>query len=184
MDNLQKNRLELDIADTLPASLYESAQLTALFNRTLTFIDQKLTDGLALPYYVFDDKLTVSDWRKLTKSISIYVCDSDEGLLLNQEARGKNYATNILSYPSELPKELLTQMGDVFLGELVICHDVVAKQAKEQEKTFANHLTHLVIHGILHLLGFDHELGQAQQDEMEGFEIAILQTLGIDNPYI
>ena len=75
-------------------------------------------------------------------------------------------------------------MPDIPLGELIICHEVVEQQATEQNKTVANHATHLLVHGILHLLGFDHELGQAEQDEMEGFEIAILEKLGIANPYI
>ena len=69
------------------------------------------------------------------------------------------------------------------LGELVICHAVVANQAAEQGKSVSEHLTHLLVHGILHVLGFDHELGQAQQDEMERIEIAVLASLSIANPY-
>lgn len=184
MSDFHNISLDLDVADGLPQNQYMQENLTALFDKVLQFIEQKLINDLVLPYYVFDDVFTFTDWQKLSKSISIYVCNTDEGLELNKESRGKDYATNILSYPSQLPKELLVQMGDVFLGELVICHDVVVKQGIEQDKTFDNHLTHLVIHGILHLLGFDHELGKTQQDEMESFEIAILQSLGIDNPYL
>lgn len=115
--------------------------------------------------------------------LEIYVTDSIEGRELNLEARGKDYATNILSYPSELPESVLEMLPSLPLGELVICHAVVVSQADEQGKTVREHLTHLIVHGILHLLGFDHELGQAEQDEMEGLEIEILKGLGIENPY-
>ena len=70
------------------------------------------------------------------------------------------------------------------LGELVICHAVMLCEAAEQNKEALQHISHLLIHGILHLLGFDHELGQAEQDEMESFEIEILAGLNIPNPYI
>ena len=88
-----------------------------------------------------------------------------------------------MSYPSELPADLLTMMDSLPLGELIICHDVVVHEANEQGKTLNDHLTHLLVHGILHLLGFDHELGQDQQDEMEGLEIEILAGFGVSNPY-
>ena len=69
------------------------------------------------------------------------------------------------------------------LGELIICHAVMIREAAEQNKEAVQHISHLLIHGILHLLGFDHELGQAEQDEMERFEIEILAGLNIPNPY-
>lgn len=115
--------------------------------------------------------------------LDIYITDLDEGRMINLEARGKDYATNILSYPSELPSDVFAMLPTLPLGELVICHEVVARQADEQGKKIEHHLTHLLIHGILHLLGFDHELGQTEQDEMEHIEITILQQLGIANPY-
>ena len=69
------------------------------------------------------------------------------------------------------------------LGELIICHGVMVREAAEQEKTVPQHISHLLIHGILHLLGFDHELGQAEQDAMEALEIEILAGLNLPNPY-
>ena len=163
---------------------YAPDELQKTLNATLSEMSARLDKGLSLPYFVFDEVLGKQDWQALPKSLDVYVCGTDEGQALNLDARGKDYATNILSYPSGLPNALLMDMGEITLGELVICHDVVVREADEQGKSFEHHLTHLLVHGILHLLGFDHELGQAEQDEMEGFEIAILSTLGIDNPYL
>lgn len=118
-----------------------------------------------------------------TCEIELYITEPVEAQAINLDARGKDYATNILSYPSELPPSLVEMLPTVPLGELVICHAVVAKQAEEQGKTLADHLTHLLVHGMLHLLEFDHELGQAEQDEMESIEIAVLSELNIRNPY-
>ena len=105
-----------------------------------------------------------------------------EGRELNLEARGKDYATNILSYPSDLPVAIIDLMPTLPLGELIICHEVVVREAAEQDKTVAQHISHLLVHGMLHLLGFDHELGQAEQEEMQVLEIEILASLNLPNP--
>ena len=104
----------------------------------------------------------------LPKSLDIYVCGAGEGRELNLDARGKDYATNILSYPSGLSAEMCVMMNAVPLGELVICHNVVVREASEQGKKTDEYLAHLITD---------------EQDEMEGFEIEILNTLGIHNPY-
>lgn len=118
-----------------------------------------------------------------TVELEIYVTEPVEARAINLDARGKDYATNILSYASELPEAVLDLLPALPLGELVICHAVVVSQAAEQGKTVEQHLTHLLVHGMLHLLGFDHELGQAEQDEMEAIEIAVLDKLSVANPY-
>ena len=118
-----------------------------------------------------------------TVELEIYVTEPVEACAINLDARGKDYATNILSYASELPETVLELLPALPLGELVICHAVVVSQAAEQGKTIEQHLTHLLVHGMLHLLGFDHELGQAEQDEMEAIEIAVLDKLSVANPY-
>ena len=115
--------------------------------------------------------------------ISLILLDEEEARAYNRDYRGKDYATNILSYASELPEAVVELLPALPLGELVICHAVVVSQAAEQGKTVAQHLTHLLVHGMLHLLGFDHELGQAEQDEMEAIEIAVLDKLSVANPY-
>lgn len=171
-----------DVAGLTELPMYNETKITEIFNHALMVMNDKITHGLALPYYLFDE-LPAQNWIDLPKSLDIYVCGTTEGRELNLDARSKDYATNILSYPSGLPLDVCAMMNAVPLGELVICHDVVVREADEQDKTADEHLTHLIVHGILHLLGFDHELGQEEQDEMEGFEIEILAGLGIGNPY-
>ena len=83
-----------------------------------------------------------------------------------------------------MPIAIIELMPTLPLGELVICHDVMVREAEEQNKAVDQHISHLLIHGVLHLLGFDHELGQAEQDEMERFEIDILANLDLPNPYV
>ncbi|SUD89996.1 rRNA maturation RNase YbeY [Psychrobacter phenylpyruvicus] len=166
------------VANEIADNFYSTQHIQQVLTTTLEFINAQ---PVTLPYF---EELEPENWAKKPKQMGVYLTDSVEGRELNLEARGKDYATNILSYPSDLPAFILAEMPEISLGELVICHEVVEQQAIEQHKTVADHVTHLLIHGILHLLGFDHELGQAEQDEMEGFEIAILQKLGISNPYI
>ena len=165
-----------DILDTF----YNRKHLQAVMMAALDYIDGRIKEGLSLPYFAdIDPEL----WQEKSKELDIYITDEIEGQALNLEARGKDYATNILSYPSALPAAIIELMPTLPLGELVICHDVIVREAAEQEKTIAQHISHLLIHGVLHLLGFDHELGQDEQDEMERFEIEILAGLGLPNPY-
>ena len=169
------------IDDEILESFYNRENLLKVMMATLDNIDERIKNGLTLPYYADID---TEVWQEKSKALDIYITDAVEGQELNLEARGKDYATNILSYPSDLPAAIIGLMPTLPLGELVICHAVVVREAAEQKKTVAQHISHLLIHGILHLLGFDHELGQAEQDEMESFEIAILAGLGLPNPYL
>ena len=165
-----------DILDTF----YNRKHLQSVMMAALDYIDGHIKKGLSLPYFAdIDPEL----WQEKSKELDIYITDEIEGQALNLEARGKDYATNILSYPSDLPAAIIELMPTLPLGELVICHDVIVREAAEQEKTIAQHISHLLIHGVLHLLGFDHELGQDEQDEMERFEIEILAGLSLPNPY-
>lgn len=175
------DELSLSFADTLTTdrqSAYNEQLFYTAFTQTMSVMNQKHAQGLAFAY--FDD--ADSYWHK-PKSLDIYITDSTEGRQLNLDARGKDYATNVLSYPADLPSEIVQILPQISLGELILCDEVVAKEAGEQGKSFEHHLTHLIVHGILHLLGFDHEISDVDADEMEGFEIEILAKLGIDNPY-
>ncbi len=162
-------------------NFYTEETLRPVLIATLDYMNKRMTNGLKLPYFTdIENEL----WHQKPKTLDIYITDGTEGRELNLEARGKNYPTNILSYPSEMPVNIIELMPTLPLGELIICHEVVVREAAEQDKTMAQHISHLVTHGVLHVLGFDHELGQAEQDEMESFEIEILATLNIPNPYL
>ncbi|HET8899666.1 MAG TPA: rRNA maturation RNase YbeY [Rhodanobacteraceae bacterium] len=116
--------------------------------------------------------------RRGATELSIRLVDTDEGRELNRHYRGKDYATNVLSFPVELPPGVKSPL----IGDLVICAPVVAREALEQGKTTRNHYAHLTIHGVLHLLGFDH-IEPAEAERMEALETRILASLGIDDPY-
>lgn len=110
--------------------------------------------------------------------LSIRLVDEAESAELNQQYRGKNGPTNVLSFPFESPIELDPRL----LGDLVICAPVVEKEAAEQDKAVNDHWAHMVVHGCLHLLGYDH-IEDEEAEQMEALEIEILNTLNIINPY-
>ncbi len=110
--------------------------------------------------------------------LAIRLVDAKEGRALNRHYRGKDYATNVLSFPVELPEGVVLPL----LGDLVICAPVVAKEALEQGKPLAAHYAHLTVHGVLHLLGLDHE-DDREAEAMEQLERDILATLGLPDPY-
>ena len=116
--------------------------------------------------------------------IGIACVDGDYSQALNLQYRGKDKPTNVLSFPSDIPSEILPMLDARPLGDLVICIPVVLDEASAQQKTAQQHFEHLVVHGLLHLLGYDHELGEQQAEQMEALEIAILAKLGIHNPYL
>ncbi|WP_435980137.1 rRNA maturation RNase YbeY [Psychrobacter sp. DM4] len=178
--DLDISAIETIDADTVE-TFYNYKNLTSVMVATLDYIDKRMTDDLVLPYLA---DISEALWQSKAKSLDIYITDEPEGRALNREARNKDYATNILSYPSDLPASIIELMPTLPLGELIICHKVVACEAAEQNKSLAQHISHLIVHGILHLLGFDHEIGQVEQDEMERFEIEILAGLEISNPYL
>ena len=98
--------------------------------------------------------------------------------VLNKEYRSKNQVTNVLSFSSDIPLEI----GKSILGDVVICVYVVREEAVLGDKTFPDHLSHMAIHGILHLLGYDHE-DLTSENKMEGIEIEFLKKIGVNNPY-
>ena len=100
------------------------------------------------------------------------------------EYRGKDKSTNVLSFPSDLPDEMAQILDSFPIGDLVICIPVVLLEAKEQNKMPLTHFTHMLVHGTLHLMGYDHETSEADAEEMEGIEIEILAKLGFENPYL
>ncbi|WP_323149265.1 rRNA maturation RNase YbeY [Pseudomonas oryzihabitans] len=117
--------------------------------------------------------------RQGDSELTIRLVDEDEGRELNRTWRHKDYATNVLSFPADVPDEFL----DIpLLGDLVICAPVVTREAAEQGKPVKAHWAHLVIHGCLHLLGYDH-LEDDEAEEMEDLERQLLAELGYPDPY-
>ncbi len=115
-------------------------------------------------------------------TLAIRVVDEHEAHRYNREYRDKDYATNVLSFPLELPEGLPEEIRQAQMGDLLICAPVVAREAKEQYRSEVDHWAHLTIHGVLHLLGYDHEQ-QAEAVLMETLETEILANLGISDPY-
>lgn len=116
--------------------------------------------------------------NRRSAELSIRLVDAAEGQQLNRDYRGKNYPTNVLSFTAELPAGVPLPL----LGDLVLCAPVIAREAAEQGKPVAAHYAHLTVHGVLHLLGMDHQT-ETQASTMEAEETRILATLGISNPY-
>ncbi len=111
--------------------------------------------------------------------LTIRIVDSKESQQLNKQYRGKDKPTNVLSFPFEAPEGIELNL----LGDLLICNQVVVDEAKIQNKALFDHWAHMVIHGCLHLVGFDH-ISDSEAQEMESLEISILAKLGINNPYL
>ncbi|MGE7139685.1 rRNA maturation RNase YbeY [Luteibacter sp. NPDC031894] len=117
--------------------------------------------------------------RCKASEVAIRIVDADEGRALNLQYRGRDYATNVLSFPADLPPGLNLPL----IGDLVICAPVVAREAAEQGKKPADHWAHMTIHGTLHLLGYDH-IEESDAEAMEGLEARVLAGLGISDPYL
>lgn len=116
-------------------------------------------------------------------ALTIRVVDADEGRQLNQDYRDKDYATNVLSFAFEYPPGLVMDEDEpLYLGDLVVCASVLIEEAMAQEKTLEEHWAHLVVHGCLHLQGYDH-IDEAEAEAMEALETRIMQQLGYDDPY-
>lgn len=120
----------------------------------------------------------VRRWAKAATETSIQATvrfvDAEEGRTLNRQFRGKDYATNVLSFVYE---------KQPVVGDLVLCVPVILREAKAQGKPVAAHFAHLIVHGMLHLQGYDHEVGKPQAERMETKEREILTRFGIVDPY-
>jgi probable rRNA maturation factor len=123
--------------------------------------------------------LSTASQTTQTFELTIRLVEPEESQQLNNQFRGQNKPTNVLSFPFEVPEGLTLNL----LGDLVICVDIMKNEAKLQNKKLFDHWAHLVIHGCLHLLGFDH-ISDIEAVEMEGIEVAALAKLHINNPYL
>lgn len=119
---------------------------------------------------------------KKMSEVTLRLVDEAEMIELNQGFRGKAGSTNVLSFPVDDEFGLLIEESTSLLGDIVICHRVIVREAAEQNKTISNHYAHMVTHGVLHLHGYDH-LDDESAQEMEALEANILSVSGIENPY-
>src|SRR5262249_44599130 len=114
--------------------------------------------------------------------LDVTLTDDAEQRQLNLAWRGKNASTNVLAFPALDSSVSLPAGAPLLLGDIVLAYETVAREAAEQNKPFTDHFRHLVVHGVLHLLGFDHHT-DAEAATMESREIVILTHLGVPNPY-
>jgi len=147
---------------------------------TLTVDIQKAyNNGAVVPS---DDQL--QSWAQAAwlgdadSEVTIRVVDEEESRALNHQYRGKDKPTNVLSFPFEPPAGITLPLA----GDLIICVPVVEKEAREQHKTPVAHWAHMVVHGMLHLQGFDH-IEDEEAEAMEALEVRLLAQLGFNNPY-
>jgi probable rRNA maturation factor len=151
-----------------------------------------------LTKFTLEELIPKENLSKTHFEISFLLSDNKRITELNKNFRSQNKPTNVLSFES-CPKEeldlLLGKLGvdpeskiswerDIFLGEIIFAFEKIQKESEDLKIDFINHFSHLVIHGILHLLGFDHERSEEDAEIMEGLEIKILSKINIENPYI
>ena len=134
-----------------------------------------------------ESEITEADLRRWVESsllgpaeLTIRFVDAEEGKALNREYRGKDYATNVLTFAYNEGEELGDE--EPVQADIVLCTDVLQREADEQKKTVEEHVAHLVVHGVLHAQGFDHEHDEEAED-MEQLERDIMEALGYPDPY-
>lgn len=152
-------------------------------------IDLQFSDSLLADKKIFPSKKIISTWvsaaideqkKRLLKhaEVSIRIVDESESAEFNKQYRQKNSATNVLSFPADLPEFIHSEL----LGDLLICAPVLEQEALQQNKKLIHHWAHIVIHGTLHLLAYDH-IADSDANIMENLEIDILKRLNFPNPY-
>jgi len=153
-------------------------------------IDLQFSDTLNTKMIFVPEKSQLRQWIKKSLSqqdkiklknaieISVRIVDEKESAQLNKHYRNKNKATNVLSFPADVPDIIEPQL----LGDLVVCQKVVEHEALQQKKILEHHWAHMIVHGCLHLLGYDH-IEKKEAEEMESLEISILEKFNIPNPY-
>lgn len=116
-------------------------------------------------------------------TVSLCFVDAGESEQLNRRFRDRRHPANVLSFPSKMPAAQREQLDSEPIGDIVVCTELAQREAQSQGKPLDHHWAHLIIHGCLHLLGFDH-VREDDADQMEKIEVDILQNLGIPNPYL
>jgi len=141
---------------------------------SVQYADERLKDVLTRPLL----RKTVQAALFFPAELTLRIVDAEEGQELNRDYRGKDYATNVLTFAYTEDSD-----AEVTQADIILCTDVLEKEAKEQKKTVLEHAQHLVVHGVLHAQGYDHETDE-EAEEMEALEVEILAGLGLANPYV
>ncbi|MCC6598039.1 MAG: rRNA maturation RNase YbeY [Alphaproteobacteria bacterium] len=157
-------RIEIDTAVNEP-----------LWNVSLASLEPKM-------HQVIHKTLEIVGFKPQNAELSLLLTNNSFIQTLNRDYRGKDKATNVLSFPQCEPENLCTDAEFLALGDIVLALETIKTEATEQNKDFEDHVMHLVIHGLLHLLGHDHE-EESEAETMENLEIRILENFGIKNPY-
>lgn len=163
-ETAQNRSLEIDFAIQSP-----------IWNDRLSDLEPQIHDAI-------HRTLDIVKFRGQNTEISLVFADDVFIRELNKTYRNKDNPTNVLSFPQYEPKEINEDLPFIPLGDIILAHETIKREAQEQEKDFEDHFLHLIVHGLLHLIGYDHE----EDDEaeiMENLEIRILEKLGIKNPY-
>ena len=155
---------------------------------SVQYPDDRLKD--ALPRWRL--RRWVESALQMDAVITLRFVDAEEGLALNSAYRGKDYATNVLTFPYDGPIDFMSDTGNAgpstngtgttAYADIVLCTDVLVREAEEQHKTLTEHAAHLVIHGVLHAQGYDH-IQDDEAEVMEALETEILARLGFEDPY-
>jgi len=140
---------------------------------SVQYADERLKEVLTRPLL----RKTVQAALFFPAELTLRIVDAEEGQELNRDYRGKDYATNVLTFAYTEDSD-----AEVTQADIILCTDVLEKEAKEQKKTVLEHAQHLVVHGVLHAQGYDHETDE-EAEEMEALEIEILAGFGLANPY-
>ena len=142
---------------------------------SVQFADERLSDTITRPRI----RRWVQAAQLAPAELTIRFVNEQEGRLLNHDYRGKDYATNVLTFSYN---ETTDVDNDIVRADIVLCSDVVLREAKEQHRSLEHHVAHLIVHGVLHAQGYDHESDE-EAAEMENFETEILAKLSIPDPY-
>lgn len=169
MTDSQESQLHFSVDVDIQLAV-DTAPESAITDAFTTWVTQtlKCVPDTVLAHYPQGERL----------EITVRVVENAESQTLNDTYRGKDNPTNVLSFPFEQPPGLNLPL----LGDLVVCQSVVKQEAAQQKKPIDAHWAHMLVHGTLHLLGYDH-INDEEAEEMERLEVQILNSLGIDDPY-